>query len=270
MAKKTATNERRGAEKRTKTEPAPTAEVSEVIEVAPEDLVPTFAISTDQAMLRLQELQEFVDKVMIKNIDYGIIPGTPKPTLLKAGAEKLCDIYGFAKEVEVTQRVENWETGLFSYEVRVTLISKRTGQIEAEGIGEANSRERRYQRTIEKTGGAYSLVNTILKMAKKRALVDAALSATRTSGMFTQDVEDLGLTPETDMQNPRKTAPSGGITERQEKYINILLEQKGRSDEEYRQDIQRLYNANETHNLTKDQAKEIIDRLLRMPDAQMA
>lgn len=37
----------------------------------------------------------------------------------------------------------------------------------------------------------YSLVNTILKMAKKRALVDAALSAGRLSNVFTQDVEDL-------------------------------------------------------------------------------
>jgi predicted RNA-binding Zn-ribbon protein involved in translation (DUF1610 family) len=35
-----------------------------------------------------------------------------------------------------------------------------------------------------------TLVNTILKMAKKRAKVDAVLSATRSSGLFTQDVED--------------------------------------------------------------------------------
>jgi len=36
-----------------------------------------------------------------------------------------------------------------------------------------------------------TLVNTLLKMAKKRALVDAVLSVTRSSGLFTQDVEDL-------------------------------------------------------------------------------
>jgi len=39
----------------------------------------------------------------------------------------------------------------------------------------------------------YSQVNTILKMAKKRALVDAALSAGRLSQVFTQDIEDMGL-----------------------------------------------------------------------------
>ena len=37
----------------------------------------------------------------------------------------------------------------------------------------------------------YSLVNTILKMAEKRALVDAALHAGRLSNVFTQDIEDL-------------------------------------------------------------------------------
>src|SRR5690606_28333663 len=37
----------------------------------------------------------------------------------------------------------------------------------------------------------WSLCNTVLKMAKKRALIDATLSATRSSGIFTQDVEDL-------------------------------------------------------------------------------
>jgi hypothetical protein len=35
------------------------------------------------------------------------------------------------------------------------------------------------------------LWNTVLKMAKKRALIDATLSATSSSGIFTQDVEDL-------------------------------------------------------------------------------
>ena len=38
----------------------------------------------------------------------------------------------------------------------------------------------------------YTLVNTFLKMAKKRSLIDAALSAGRLSDLFTQDMEDLG------------------------------------------------------------------------------
>ena len=37
----------------------------------------------------------------------------------------------------------------------------------------------------------FDQVNTMVKMAKKRSYVDATLSATRTSGMFTQDLEDF-------------------------------------------------------------------------------
>ena len=47
----------------------------------------------------------------------------------------------------------------------------------------------------------YTQVNTILKMAKKRALVDAALSAGRLSDIFTQDLEDIkGQMPEEPVQ----------------------------------------------------------------------
>ena len=39
--------------------------------------------------------------------------------------------------------------------------------------------------------------NTVLKMAKKRALVDATLTATAASDLFTQDLEDLPRAPKT-------------------------------------------------------------------------
>jgi hypothetical protein len=96
----------------------------------------------------------------------------------------------------------------------------------SEGVGECNSKESKYRwrwlmesqlspgllavkdtlysemRASKKTGVKYktyriesddvfSQVNTILKMAKKRALVDAVLSAGRLSNVFTQDIEDM-------------------------------------------------------------------------------
>lgn len=187
--------------------------------------VPQFAISLVEAKERWQLLQQFVQQIMVQGEDYGTIPGTPKPTLLKPGAEKLADAYGFQRLFEVMQRLEDWDRGLFSYEVKATLVSKATGQIECEGLGSANSREARYRwrwawpndvpagvvkDTLQKREGRskagrpwmqyrlenddpYTLVNTLLKMAKKRALVDAVLSATRSSGIFTQDVEDMAV-----------------------------------------------------------------------------
>jgi hypothetical protein len=44
--------------------------------------------------------------------------------------------------------------------------------------------------------------NTILKMAKKRALVDAALTATAASDIFTQDIEDMGTDRGSDNTEP--------------------------------------------------------------------
>jgi len=62
----------------------------------------------------------------------------------------------------------------------------------------------------------YSLVNTVLKMAKKRAMVDAALSAGSLSDTFTQDMEDLAdnaaaaakEAPESPAQPPPATRPA--------------------------------------------------------------
>jgi len=151
-------------------------------------VIPEFAITINEAKDRISMLQNFVKEMMVPNVDYGLIPGCQKPSLYKSGAEKLCDVYGFSKQLEVTNRIEDWEHGIFAYEVKMILISKRTGQIEAEGIGSCNSRERKY-----KNQDGFTLCNTILKMAKKRALIDAVLSATRSSGIFTQDVEDMDL-----------------------------------------------------------------------------
>jgi hypothetical protein len=160
-------------------------------------------VTVDQAIARNKELQRFVAAVMVKDEDYGIIPGTGnKPTLFKPGAEKLCEMYGLVPTFEILDSVKDWENGFFFYEVKCILVSKHTGGVVAEGMGSCNSREKRYRNQ-----DAYAIANTILKMAKKRAHVDTSLSATRSSGIFTQDVEDIG---ELDHDAPKaqKAAPA--------------------------------------------------------------
>lgn len=179
-------------------------------------------MSAEEFAERMREFQQFVKSQMVEGEDYGVIPGTKKPTLLKPGAEKLGELYGLAPHLEIVERVENWDKGFFHYEVRCDLVSKRTGTVVAQGVGSCNSMEARYRyrwvfeddipsgadmsgvpskRLKTKYGwktqyrllneDIYSQVNTILKMAKKRAHIDASLSATRSSGLFTQDLEDL-------------------------------------------------------------------------------
>lgn len=172
-------------------------------EAAPPDVFPDFAISLDEAGRRVRMLLEFVRDHMTEGEDYGTIPGTSgKPTLFKPGAEKLNAIFGLAPIVEITNRVEDWDKGFVAYEVKVTLLNKRTSNVEAEGVGNCNSRERKY-----KNQDAANVANTILKMAKKRALIDATLSATRASGLFTQDLEDLDLDGSGSRSSSHSNAP---------------------------------------------------------------
>ena len=71
------------------------------------------------------------------------------------------------------------------YEVATTVYDS-DGNILAVGIGSCNTLETKYI----KQGFAMSL-NTVLKMARKRSYVDAVLSATGSSRVFTQDIEEL-------------------------------------------------------------------------------
>lgn len=168
-------------------------------------------------------VQKFFKEVMIEGRDYGIIPGTERPTLLKAGAEKLCELYGYAPVIKEVTEEKNIETGFYRARVVIALVHRKSKVVVAEGVGEANTMENRYRwrwvpewklpegtdtsklqyeiKTDKKgkkikfykieNNDPWSLWNTVLKMAKKRALIDATLSATRSSGIFTQDVEDL-------------------------------------------------------------------------------
>lgn len=138
----------------------------------------------DAALARWESIQQFISRIMTPDLDFGTIPGSRKPSLLKPGAEKLTAFFGLAPEFDVVQRIEDWDGGFFHYEIKCRLL--RDGQVRGEGLGSCNTRESKYRNRA-----AADVVNTVLKMAKKRALVDAVLNTTGASQFFTQDVEDM-------------------------------------------------------------------------------
>jgi len=171
---------------------------------------------------KLDLVQKFFQEIMVKDVDFGVIPGTNKPTLLKPGAEKLCELYGFTITIAQKNEEKDIATGYYRAEFIIRLIHRGTGVVVVEGTGEANAYESRYRwrwvgerdlpRGIDKDSllskekeGQYGkyftyrvenddlfgIWNTVLKMAKKRALVDAVLSATRSSGIFSQAENDF-------------------------------------------------------------------------------
>ena len=133
----------------------------------------------------LDDIESIVAKYLKAGRDYDRLPNTTKPTLLKSGAEILAGVFGFRTSAKVINRVANYERQFVLYEVCVTVFDK-DGNIAAEGLGSCNSRERKYLKTDFATN-----LNTVLKIAKKRAFVDAILTATHASKVFTQDMEDI-------------------------------------------------------------------------------
>lgn len=100
-------------------------------------------MSIEQSVHRYNTLVEFTKTVMTPGKDYGNIPGTDKPTLLKPGAEKLCTLFGFAPEFEMADKIVDFKGGLFYFQYRCKLI--RDGQVIATGLGSCNTMEKKYR-----------------------------------------------------------------------------------------------------------------------------
>lgn len=202
------------------------------------------AADIDAARARYREMDQFIKSILVDGVDFGTVPGSAKPTLLKPGAEKLASFFGLTTRFDLVERIEDW-TGenhggepFFYYRYKCQLF--KGDFLAAEGEGSCNSWEKKYryrqaqrlcpecgQPTIFKSknkpefycwqkkggcGATFPLgdtriteqevgqtknpdpaeqVNTIQKMAQKRALIAPVLIATNASEKFTQDIEDF-------------------------------------------------------------------------------
>jgi len=167
---------------------------------------------------RRKMINNVMTNVMQKKIDYGTIPGCgDKPALFKPGAEKLCSVFGLAPEFIVEDLGGPDER---RYRIRTRILSSE-GKFLGEGVGECSSNEEKYKwkgaRRVEfdavtdesrkrikfqKEGGKEiqilqirtnpaDVANTVLKMSKKRSLIDGVLTVTATSDLLTQDIEEF-------------------------------------------------------------------------------
>lgn len=145
-------------------------------------------IDTQEVKNTLQKVKTFqtiVRQNLTPKHDYGLIPGCGnKPSLFKPGAEKICILFGLYPQYTVS-KIEDYEKGFFAYDFTCSLFDKLNQKV-SEGVGTANTKEKKYAKQ-----DAFSISNTILKMAKKRAYIDAVLQVASLSEVFTQDLEDL-------------------------------------------------------------------------------
>ena len=172
--------------------------------------------SLGRSLQAIGSFQQLVRSQFKQNHDFGVIPGTGnKPTLLKPGAEKIVMLLGLTSEYEIAESTRDFEKGFFQYQIKCKLL--KNGVIVTEGMGAANTKERKYQKQ-----DPFSVDNTVLKMAKKRALVDAALLVGSLSDIFTQDIEDMDLQGESTQQERYYTDQDGTISTAQAKRIYAI------------------------------------------------
>lgn len=150
-------------------------------------LIDTMDIQQVQATLaKIAQFQEVIQKTLRQDHDFGIIPGTKNPTLFKPGAEKILMVMGLRSEFEIFDSTRDFDKGFFQYQVRCKLF--RGDMVVTEGLGTCNTRENKYVKH-----DPFTIDNTVLKMAKKRALIDAALLVGSLSDVFNQELEDIDL-----------------------------------------------------------------------------
>ncbi len=203
-------------------------------------------LSVDEIKGQVNLIQRVMAEVMTDGQHYGVIPGTNKPTLLKAGAEKLGITFRLAPEFDI----DTVDLGNGHRDVRVLCRLRHivTDSLVGSGVGSCSTMESKYRwraagrvcpscgeaaiiRGKEEYGGGWlcfkkkdgcgakfkiddttitsqdsgrvenediaDVYNTVLKMSKKRAHIDAMLTATAASDIFTQDLDETTPRPET-------------------------------------------------------------------------
>jgi hypothetical protein len=163
---------------------------------------------------RSHRIHDIMKEAMRPGIDYGTIPGCgSKPTLLKAGAEKLMMAFQIAAKLTVTDLSTAEECRYRT----ITSMYSQGGVFLGDGVGEASSAEEKYawkevspeeweatpetQRRLKYAKDGQSTkkqirtnpadqANTVLKMSAKRSRSDGVLSVLGASDIFTQDLED--------------------------------------------------------------------------------
>lgn len=99
------------------------------------------ALTVSQLESRLDLVQEAMKRVMKVDEDFGIIPGTPKPTLLQPGAQKLTTLFQLDPQYEITTEYDGQHYTVTS---RCILYDIQTGRRVGSGMGLCTTKETRY------------------------------------------------------------------------------------------------------------------------------
>jgi hypothetical protein len=155
-------------------------------------------LSPSDVIARIDAVKTIMANIMLPGIHYGKIEGCgERPCLSKAGAEMLAMTFRLCPEIAF--EVKELGDSHREYIATCSLRNISTGVVWAQGLGSCSTLEKKYRyryewhnniKTKVENKDLAEVYNTCLKMAKKRAQVDATLTALSCSHLFTQDLED--------------------------------------------------------------------------------
>jgi hypothetical protein len=118
------------------------AEVAALVPTTGSTLAVTPDVGAEELVKRLDVIRQAATTAMTKDVDFGVIPGTDKPTLYKPGAEKLSVL--FQLDVQITNEK------VWGPDDHLTVMSKATAYHAPSGTrlgfgeGLCSTREKRY------------------------------------------------------------------------------------------------------------------------------
>lgn len=149
---------------------------------------------------RIGLLQEFFSNQLTRGLDYGWVPGSDKPSLFQPGAQKLAQLFGLVAQKVPTHKEIDHEKNYAMFSYRADIFYGKEARLVAQCEGSCNSKEKKYatRAVYEKKTKKFlrtedtpicDVMNTLQKMAQKRAYVGGILEATGGSYLFTQDID---------------------------------------------------------------------------------
>lgn len=252
------------------------------------------AATAEELKEQIGLIHNCLDSVMKKGTHYDNLPGCgDKNTLLKPGAEVILTMFRISAEPIVERESDGFDV---TYHVTVVGRHIPTGNVVGYGVGEASTSEKKYKwreavcdkefdntpetrRQIAYIRDKYKkdliheikqvrqnpadLTNTVLKMAKKRALVDLCLTSTACSDIFVQDMDDPDINEAVNQgENASKPQQGGRYTAPQRKAPQATAQQQQTAapagDVITDAQRKRLYAIGKSRNLTDEEMSFLI------------
>lgn len=205
-------------------------------------------VLTDYVSANMKEGQDY-GKIEIEGRDGKVYES--KNTLFKPGSEKFCSLFGlrpvFRADIETLSMLGN-RSGVVAY---ICELMTKSDKIVGEGRGVADINEKRN----------WSL-NNVVKIAEKRAQIDAVLRSGGLSDFFTQDLEDQAEVKTND-SGKRQYVVGNRVSEPQLKFIFSIMRTNGITKESFEKWLFEKHNIIGIENMPKQFASKILDGLLK-------